>query len=414
MKITKLLKFKGLNKKPTLRSNIGPFYSGLLNKQIDLSKNTTKVNSQSKFADANLSQETINLTTANVTADKSLKNRVLVITKLNNKINRLLSINRFNLAQIGAAPLDATTHSNVKVKTVKSGVVLNKSKSSEVSNVKNILDYIPSPKKDLGKNKKYVFGSRRSRLRNFSNSNYLNPITTFEPEIAQFQNIVYNFNNNKKKFKINSILENSFYTLKSLIGTPVYEITPNNITINLFYYLKKNRSYRLNLFKLYNKPQLLKHRKLILKYLKSLIFVLSKKFNKPINLDLTRLFHPTLDSKISANALGIIANKLQQKFLKLSFQFFDSANIKNPREKFKNVFSRKNINSTKLAFITGINLKKGGRLITQPIIPKLTTKIMQIGTINRANTDFVTTSRYTAKSKRGAFSITVTMGHKFF
>ena len=95
MKITKLLKFKGLNKKPTLRSNIGPFYSGLLNKQIDLSKNTTKVNSQSKFADANLSQETINLTTANVTADKSLKNRVLVITKLNNKINRLLSINRF-------------------------------------------------------------------------------------------------------------------------------------------------------------------------------------------------------------------------------------------------------------------------------------------------------------------------------
>ena len=93
--------------------------------------------------------------------------------------------------------------------------------------------------------------------------------------------------------------------------------------------------------------------------------------------------------------------------------FLNSANI-NKATKIKNILASKFRKSKKLAALTGINLKKGGRLITQPIIPKLTTKIMQIGTINRANTDFVTTSRYTAKSKRGAFSITVTMGHKFF
>ena len=52
--------------------------------------------------------------------------------------------------------------------------------------------------------------------------------------------------------------------------------------------------------------------------------------------------------------------------------------------------------------------------MTQSIVPKQTSKIIQIGSINRANTDFVTTARYTAKNKRGAFSITVTMGHKFF
>ena len=153
--------------------------------------------------------------------------------------------------------------------------------------------------------------------------------------------------------------------------------------------------------------------KLRLNYLKSLIIFLSQKIKKPINLGLTRLSHPTLDSQISANAIGLITNKLKKKFLPISFKFFEYAKIKNPTI-IKNIIFSGNKNLNTLAVVSGINLKKGGRLMTQSIIPKLTSKIIQIGSINRANTDFVTTSRYTAKSKRGAFSITVTMGHKFF
>ena len=106
-------------------------------------------------------------------------------------------------------------------------------------------------KKDTGPSKYVLFGLGYGPMRDATKyrtnkyeyttniSNYLKTITSFEPEIAQFQNIVYNFNNNKKKFKINSILENTFKSLKILIGTPVFEITPNNLTINLFYYLAK-------------------------------------------------------------------------------------------------------------------------------------------------------------------------------
>ena len=44
------------------------------------------------------------------------------------------------------------------------------------------------------------------------------------------------FNSNKKQFKLNSILENSFYSMKSLIGTPVFEITPNKLIIRINYF----------------------------------------------------------------------------------------------------------------------------------------------------------------------------------
>ena len=324
------------------------------------------------------------------------------------KINIFSSIDSCNIGDL------RSTHSNVEDKAVLSGEVLNQAIPSAVLPKLNILKAKPLNKINKGKKQKQsIVTKKQNRIKKIQISKFLQPITNFEPEIAQFQNIVYNFNNNKKKFKINTILENSFYTMKSLIGTPVFEITPNNITINLFYYLK--RSYRLkrkHLKNLISKTNVIKP-KLTLKYLKSLIFYLSKKFNKPINLDLTRLFHPTLDSKISANAIGILANKLKIYYLKVAFKFFSSAKIKNPTI-IKNILSSNYRNSNKLGVVSGINLKKGGRLITQAIIPKLTSKIIQKGSINRANTDFVTTSRYTAKSKRGAFSITVTMGHKFF
>jgi hypothetical protein len=408
--------------KLNLRKNLKPVYSRLLNKNIDLAK----VNSETKFVQSNVNQQ------------KSLKLRVLDITKLNRKINILSSIDRFNKVDI------ISNNSNVGDKAVlvetglgltKRSTALSQSNPSAQPQILNILVGVREAENKIKKGKTQKqsvhIGNKKQgealrSIKEFKISKYLQTISNFETEIAQFQNIVYNFNNNKKKFKINSILENSFYTMKSLIGTPVYEITPNNITINLFYYLKK-RYYQMNLKqtkfnnkKFFNKNlskaafgQNFKKFKLRLNYLKSLIFFLSKKINKPINLDLTRLSHPTLDSKISANAIGIITNKLKKKFLPISFKFFESAKIKNPTI-IKNIIFSGNRNSNTLAVVSGINLKKGGRLMTQSIVPKLTSKIIQIGSINRANTDFVTTSRYTAKNKRGAFSITVTMGHKFF
>lgn len=399
---------------PNLKlQSLDPVYTRLLNKNIDITQ-IKKVNSEKKIIHAAGRKE-----------EKNLKNRVLDITKLNKNLNIFSgthpaisqkinngygTVNRQPTGTLGL-PTPRETNSLVSL-------VLNKNKK-EINTIVGLKTNLSSgwplgtvnrqPGHGLpttgthlspkNQNKSLLWRKRQeSKILDFKISKYLKTITEFEPEIAQYKNIVYNFNSNKKQFKLNSILENSFYSMKSLIGTPVFEITPNKLIINLFYYLKKRRNNFKNLTGR-------------IKQLQHLCVNLSKKINKPIELDLIKLHHPTLDSKISANAIGIIANKLRKPFRVIASKFFRFSRIKNPTL-IKNIFRKTNTNN--LSFITGIRLKLGGRLITQKVIPRRSSKTIQKGNLNRCNTDIVTTSRFTAKSKRGAFSITVSMGHKFF
>ena len=112
--------------------------------------------------------------------------------------------------------------------------------------------------------------------------------------------------------------------MKSLIGTPVFEITPNKLIINLFYYLKK-RNNKFSAPSRSTIPSIAGER---IKQLQHLCVNLSKKINKPIELDLIKLHHPTLDSQISANAIGIIANKLRKPFRVLQVNFLDFLELK--------------------------------------------------------------------------------------
>ena len=371
--------------------NLDQVYTRLLNKKIEHAQ-IKKVNSETKII-------------AQAKEAKSLNNRVLDITKLNKNLNILCTSTKISILE----PKEFNQHiSNLQIKTNNSvnkketksfffpSILTtnpqNQNKLNSTAIKTNLSSNLSQSKSILGVN------GKGSKVLDTKISKYLKTITQFEPEIAQYKNIVYNFNSNKKQFKLNSILENSFYSIKSLIGTPVYEITPNKIIINLFYYLKKRR----NNFKNLNSR---------IKQLQHLLVNLSNKINKPIELDLVRLHHPTLDSQISANAIGIIANKLRKPFRVIASKFFRFSRIKNPTL-IKNIFNK--TNSNKLSFITGIRLKLGGRLITQKVIPRRSSKTIQKGNLNRCNTDIVTTSRFTAKSKRGAFSITVSMGHKFF
>ena len=371
--------------------NLDQVYTRLLNKKIEHAQ-IKKVNSETKII-------------AQAKEAKSLNNRVLDITKLNKNLNILCTSTKISILE----PKEFNQHiSNLQIKTNNSvnkketksfffpSILTtnpqNQNKLNSTAIKTNLSSNLSQSKSILGVN------GKGSKVLDTKISKYLKTITQFEPEIAQYKNIVYNFNSNKKQFKLNSILENSFYSIKSLIGTPVYEITPNKIIINLFYYLKKRRNNFKNL-------------NLRIKQLQHLLVNLSNKINKPIELDLVRLHHPTLDSQISANAIGIIANKLRKPFRVIASKFFRFSRIKNPTL-IKNIFNK--TNSNKLSFITGIRLKLGGRLITQKVIPRRSSKTIQKGNLNRCNTDIVTTSRFTAKSKRGAFSITVSMGHKFF
>jgi len=66
------------------------------------------------------------------------------------------------------------------------------------------------------------------------------------------------------------------------------------------------------------------------------------------------------------------------------------------------------------SFLSGLKIKLAGRLMTQRVIPRLTVKTLQRGTLARGRTDLVSEARFTSKNRRGAYSITVTMGHSFF
>jgi len=78
--------------------------------------------------------------------------------------------------------------------------------------------------------------------------------------------------------------------------------------------------------------------------------------------------------------------------------------------------TNKFINNILLYLLTYLVLKirVAGRLLTQRVIPRLTVKTIQRGTLARGKAQFVDSARFTNKNKRGSFSITVNYGTYFF
>jgi len=63
------------------------------------------------------------------------------------------------------------------------------------------------------------------------------------------------------------------------------------------------------------------------------------------------------------------------------------------------------------SFLAGIKIKIGGRLMTQRVIPRKSSRVFQRGAIATGKVTYVDWSRVNLKNKRGAHSITVTMSH---
>ena len=229
---------------------------------------------------------------------------------------------------------------------------------------------------------------------------YINSISEFKNETVKYTNIVYQFNKNNKGKQNSSVginknvftlLESAFLSMSCLISKPIIIITPNKVVIQLFYYL--NSFYSNNkLFNINNEK------------LQSLCLNLSKIYQKPVELELDRLHYPYYDSNILSNMIGLISNIVKLRFI--IKKLFTIAKIKKT-----NNFSNKY--SIIPSYLSGFKIKVAGRLLTQRVIPRLTVKTIQRGTLARGKAKFVDSARFTNKNKRGSFSITVTMGHIF-
>ena len=268
--------------------------------------------------------------------------------------------------------------------------------------------------------------------------------------IFSFSSIIgYNFlsKNNKLIKNVYKFLSTSFYSMYCLISKPVFVITPDKIIIQLFYYLfipnlfkhkirnikkfknrilNRNRfnkfsAFNQNKFRFSNKFKYKKIKKtqrkifrklsnisLINLYpnkFKKICLILSRFFKKPVELDLIRLHYPYNDSNILVNLLGIMINKVKIRIIVR--KLFRKAIIKNP-----NKLSNKNLTILP-AFLSGMNIRIAGRLLTQKVIPRITVKTIRRGALAKSKVNFSDVARLTKKNKRGAFSITISSGQNF-
>ena len=237
---------------------------------------------------------------------------------------------------------------------------------------------------------------------------YLNSISEYTNETVKYQNIVYQFNKTNKGIQNSSVginknvftlLESTFLSMSSLISKPIIIITPDKVVIQLFYYLSKfyrstsGTSTNNKLLNINNDK------------LQSLCLNLSKIYKKPVELELDRLHYPYFDSNILSNMIGLISNIVKLRFIIKNL--FKIAKIK----KTNNFINKYSIIPS---YLSGLKVRVAGRLLTQRVIPRLTVKTIQRGTLARGKAKFVDSARFSNKNKRGSFSITVTMGHIFF
>lgn len=303
-------------------------------------------------------------------------------------------------------------------------------------------------------------------------SKYLEMFMPFSYINPYQQNIHFNFNasNNKKIHNLFGLLEYAFIAMSCLISKPVYTETPDKINIHLFYFLiasasaiKQNKmnkptapiatSYNgieiknvtqpselaekygfgignnnkgmntklagnraaaasvplsatqaggvksINPIKLFTQSNIQK--------LNLLCLILSRIFKKPVELDLIRLHLPYFDDNILVKAIGIMSKEVNARniFNIIFTKTKISTLFKNPLK--SSYSSTGGVNS----YLGGIKIRIGGRLMTQRVIPRLTTRVTQKGAITRGKINYINSSRVNLKNKRGAHSITVTMTH---
>ena len=366
--------------------------------------------------------------------------REFYINLLLNKILKLNLVNKWNFIQI-----EQTINSIIKYKNFD----YNTDSISMKSNPISLVYY---------KNKNVVTDSNSSDLTTPILNKYLQIMSKYNLTnkniYIYYSNIIgFKFiKDNNKLFKnIYKLLAYSFKSMYCLISKPVFIVTPNKIIIQLFYYLfipsilkaknfyklvKKNRNQKLRFYLIWKKSKRnrkrlyrkirkfqlssrIKLRKLYLfnitkifpNKFKNLCEILSNLFKKSVEFNLIRLHYPYNDSNILANLLAIFINKIKLRII--AKRLFGKAVIK---FKTNNKLSSNNGNIIKIipAFLSGINIKVAGRLLTHKKVPRKTVKIVRRGAVSKAKINYLDVARYTNKNKRGAYSITVSSGQKFF
>jgi hypothetical protein len=277
---------------------------------------------------------------------------------------------------------------------------------------------------------------------NFKLINYIKLITKYYPNLTVKNNLIFKFNNNKLIRNIYTLLHSAFLSMHCLISKPKIYYINDKIFIKLFFFpdiklsqlinkilfsfydnnrkINFNNRYRIrkinNNIKFRNKKDLNKINKLFnMSNYKSpfltifnnklniLCKLLSKIFNKPVQLELTKLHYPFYDPNIIVNLLSYFTDYIRIRTL--FRKIFRNVLIKRPNH----IISRKRF-SVLPGYLTGISIKFAGRFPTQKIVPRKTVKIKELGSLARQKSMLVENARFSNKNRRGSFSISVSTG----
>lgn len=273
-------------------------------------------------------------------------------------------------------------------------------------------------------------------------SAYLREMSIYNREtkgiINYYSRIIgYNFNSNNNKISssIFDLLEASFRSMRCFISKPVFVFSSKKITIQLFYFLlvinnkklfkikRKLRSRwisnhkRNKLKRLYTRKKLRiasrlnksSLNELFPEQLKSLCENLNKIFNKPVELNLIRLHYPSGDPNILVKIMGVLINNV--RLSRIFKNLFSGTIIKSLIHHKK----RKNNNISIIpAFLTGLNIKIAGRIMTENARPRHTVNLMHRGAIAKGKVNYLNFARLTNKNKRGSYSISIIAGQNYF
>ena len=142
--------------------------------------------------------------------------------------------------------------------------------------------------------------------------------------------------------------------------------------------------------------------------LNSLTYILETFYDCSVKLELNQMDDPYSDANIMAQLIGI--NGKDYTFEKIKKIFFPKFFYFNPNREFdfkkKNIFAPKT-HITNNSIVSGLKIRVAGRFYLHKIIPKRTVSAVQLGSMARGVISLVQRARYTNKSKRGSFSVTV-------
>ena len=278
----------------------------------------------------------------------------------------------------------------------------------------------------------------------------------------------YNRKGNNRLIKYSyKILFNFFKSIYCLISKPVFIFTPDKVVIQLQYFLNIPK---FKVFKLYSK---FKYKKILQKWearinknkknnkrfnwkgrrnskrnkkihwkvartlirlnnketkVKNILFnlnkynlfrvfslkfklicdILNNKFNKPVELQLIRIHKPYQDSNILVNLLSLnIRNKKFKTNVQIEklFQKRIVKIIDDPKNKSVNLIP---------TYLSGLKIRIGGRLMREPLIPRLSKKRFERGASSVGKVNFLDTASITNKNRKGSYTLKILSGQNFF